>query len=233
MITTALLLGLLGSIHCIGMCGPIAFMLPVDRNNQVKQFFQVISYHLGRLTSYSFIGLVFGFLGRGFQLFDFQQHLSIATGSLMIILVLFPGIVKKLKINGVIIRFISRVKNRLGQELTNKKNDTFFTIGFLNGFLPCGLLYMAILGAIATHHILLGSLYMFLFGLGTIPLMSLIVYSGNISNNFIKQKLQRFIPFVIIIIGTLFIIRGLGLNIPYVSPQIMVSDLIENKVVCK
>lgn len=232
MFLTALLLGFFGSFHCIGMCGPIAFMLPVDRKNQTKQFFQIISYHFGRITTYSFIGVVFGMLGKGFELFEFQQHLSIATGILMILLILFPSILQKLKITKSIASIILKVKNILGEELKNKRKDTFFTIGFLNGFLPCGLVYMGILGSIATHNPIKGSFYMILFGLGTIPLMSAVVYFGNFSKGILRKRIQQLIPVLVLFIGVLFILRGLGLNIPYVSPSAVVSNLVENTQGC-
>lgn len=232
MFISAILLGFLGSFHCIGMCGPIAFMLPVDRSNPTKQFFQTMSYHLGRMTTYSFIGLVFGLLGSGFEMFQFQQHLSIATGVLMILLVLFPSLYKKIKISNAITKVVSKIKNSLGTALKNKRNDTFFTIGFLNGFLPCGLVYVAVLGAIAMHNPIKGSLFMLLFGLGTVPLMSAVVYLGNLSNDFLRNKIQRFIPVLLVVIGTLFIMRGLGLNIPYTSPSPVVSNLVEHTQSC-
>ncbi|CAM1345664.1 sulfite exporter TauE/SafE family protein [Tenacibaculum amylolyticum] len=232
MIFTALIFGFLGSLHCVGMCGPIAFMLPVDRKNQVKQVFQISSYHLGRLTTYSFIGLVFGILGKGFELFDFQQHLSIATGTLMILLVVTPTIFRKIKFTNPLNRFIIQVKSKLGKELKTKGTSTFFSIGFLNGFLPCGLVYMAVLGAITTHNVLLGSLYMFLFGLGTIPLMSAVVYFGNFTSGLFRRRLQQIIPIAVVAIGILFILRGLGLDIPYISPTGAVSNLVEQSQVC-
>lgn len=225
MLISALILGLLGSFHCIGMCGPIAFMLPVDRKNQIKQFFQILSYHLGRLITYSLIGLLFGLLGKGFQLFGFQQQISIITGALMILVIVLPKFFQKIKITQSITILIGKVKSALGKELANKQNNTFFTIGFLNGFLPCGLVYMAVLGAISTSNALMGSLYMFLFGLGTIPLMSAVVYLGNFANGMFRKRIQQIIPIVVIAIGMLFILRGLGLNIPYISPHTSVSIL--------
>lgn len=225
MLISALILGLLGSFHCIGMCGPIAFMLPVDRKNQIKQFFQILSYHLGRLITYSLIGLLFGLLGKGFQLFGFQQQISIITGALMILVIVLPKFFQKIKIAQSITILIGKVKSALGKELANKQNNTFFTIGFLNGFLPCGLVYMAVLGAISTSNALMGSLYMFLFGLGTIPLMSAVVYLGNFANGMFRKRIQQIIPIVVIAIGMLFILRGLGLNIPYISPHTSVSIL--------
>jgi sulfite exporter TauE/SafE len=218
MFLSAILFGLLGSFHCIGMCGPIAFMLPIDRQHNMKAFFQILSYHAGRLFTYSIIGLLFGFLGRGFYFFGFQQQLSITVGVLMITVILFPKLLQKLSLSKQVSIIILKIKNSLGKELKKKGNDTFFTIGFLNGFLPCGLVYMAIFGAIATTNAFSGSLYMFIFGLGTIPLMTAFVYLGNFTKGNFRKNIQNVIPVMVVFIGVLFIIRGLGLGIPYISP---------------
>ena len=231
MLLSAIIFGLLGSFHCIGMCGPIAFMLPIDRKNKTKGFFQILSYHLGRLFTYSLIGLLFGFLGRGFYFFGFQQQLSIIVGILMIITIIFPKILQKLSLSKKISTLVLKIKNSLGKELKKKGNDTFFTIGFLNGFLPCGLVYMAVFGAIATSNAFTGSLYMFLFGLGTIPLMTAFVYLGNFTKGNFRKNIQKAIPVMVVFIGVLFIIRGLGLGIPYVSPA-PVLDMVTNNAVC-
>ncbi|MDY0781404.1 sulfite exporter TauE/SafE family protein [Tenacibaculum sp. IB213877] len=227
MLLSAIIFGLLGSFHCIGMCGPIAFMLPVDRSNQVKQFFQIISYHLGRIISYGIIGFLFGLLGKGFQLFGFQQQVSIITGALMILAIILPSLFKKIKITDSLSRMVIKLKSALGKELKKKRNDTFFTIGFLNGFLPCGLVYMAILGAIAMSTPLKASIYMALFGLGTIPLMSAVVYAGNFATGVFRKRIQQIIPILVVFIGILFILRGLGLGIPFLSPPTNVSTLTE------
>ncbi|MEP1016192.1 sulfite exporter TauE/SafE family protein, partial [Maribacter dokdonensis] len=165
MLLSALILGLMGSLHCVGMCGPIAFMLPVDRTNNYKKFGQIFIYHFGRLLAYGFIGLVFGLLGKGLSIFGIQQKLSIAIGIIMILIVLIPyQTFNKYNLSKPIYKVISKVKNQLGRELKKKSSDTFLTIGFLNGFLPCGLVYMALFGSIAMGDALQGSLYMMLFG---------------------------------------------------------------------
>ena len=231
MFLSALIFGLIGSFHCIGMCGPIAFMLPVDRTSKVKQFFQILSYHLGRLFTYSLIGLLFGLLGRGFYFFGFQQQLSIIVGVLMILVILLPKTFQKYNFSKQLNKFVMKVKSALGKELKKKGNDTFFTIGFLNGFLPCGLVYMAVFGALTTTNALSGSLYMFIFGLGTIPLMTIIVYVGNFANGLLRKRIQQAIPYVVVFIGVLFILRGLGLGIPYVSP-LPVKDIVTSVEGC-
>lgn len=232
MLISALIFGLLGSFHCIGMCGPIAFMLPIDRQHKTKGFLQVMIYHLGRLLTYAFIGLLFGLLGKGFYFFGFQQQISIIVGVLMILFILFPRIFHKINFSNKVNGILFKLKNTLGKELKKKRNDTFFTIGFLNGFLPCGLVYMALFGALATRNALEGSLYMFLFGLGTIPLMTSVVFLGNFAKGGLKKSIQKAIPYVVVFIGLLFIVRGLGLGIPYVSPK-PILDIVSNNTSCR
>ena len=231
MFLSALIFGLLGSFHCVGMCGPIAFMLPINRKNKTKGALQILSYHIGRLLTYSLIGLLFGFLGKGFYFFGFQQQLSIIVGVSMILVIIFPKFFSKVNFSKSINKVIFKVKNALGKELKKKGNDTFFTIGFLNGFLPCGLVYMAIFGALATTNAFSGSLYMFLFGLGTIPLMTIVVYLGNFTKGTFRKKIQKAIPIVVVLIGILFILRGLGLGIPYISPA-PVLDIVNSSNAC-
>ncbi|MEH6777377.1 sulfite exporter TauE/SafE family protein [Maribacter arcticus] len=232
MILSAVILGLMGSLHCVGMCGPIAFMLPVDQTNNYKKFGQIFIYHFGRLMAYGIIGLVFGFLGKGLSIFGAQQKLSIAIGIIMILVVLIPyKIFNKYNLSKPIYKVISKVKNQLGKELKKKSPDTFLTIGFLNGFLPCGLVYMALFGAIAMGNALQGSLYMMLFGLGTVPLMTTAIYFSGLLKGGIRQKVQRVIPVFVVVIGLLFILRGLGLGIPYVSPA-PVTQLASSAIEC-
>ena len=232
MFFTALVLGLLGSFHCIGMCGPIAFMLPVDRTNTFKKISQITIYHIGRLISYGIIGLVFGLVGKSLYIFGIQQQLSIAIGVLMIITVLIPyKTFSKFNFSKPVFKLISKVKSALGKALQKKTADTFLTIGFLNGFLPCGLVYMALFAAIATGSTLRGSLYMIIFGLGTIPLMTTAIYFSTILKGSFRQKVQKAIPIFVILIGVLFILRGLGLGIPYISPT-PVYDIANSTMEC-
>ncbi|MDC6367109.1 MULTISPECIES: sulfite exporter TauE/SafE family protein [Flavobacteriaceae] len=220
MLASAIVLGLLGSLHCLGMCGPIAFMLPLDRKSKSKKLLQLSIYHFGRALAYGIMGLVFGFVGKGLYLFGFQQKLSILIGAVMILLVVIPAkYVKKFSVAKPVYGLLSKIKSRLGAELQKKTPDTFLTIGFLNGFLPCGLVYMALLGAIALGNPLEGGLYMILFGMGTVPLMTSAVYFSSFLKGNTRQLIQKFVPVFVVIIGALFILRGLGLGIPYVSPK--------------
>jgi sulfite exporter TauE/SafE len=232
MLLSALILGLMGSLHCVGMCGPIAFMLPVSQNNKYKKAGQVFIYHFGRLMAYGIIGLLFGLLGKGLYLFGIQQKLSILIGVLMILIVILPyKYLNKASLSKPVYRIIGKIKSSLGLALKKKTSDTFLTIGFLNGFLPCGLVYMALLGAIGMGNAFEGSLYMILFGLGTVPLMTAAVYLGGVLKDSAKHRIRQLIPVFIIIIGVLFILRGLGLGIPYVSPKPM-AEVVSTEIEC-
>tara|TARA_R110002020_G_scaffold113688_1_gene261615 strand:+ start:121826 stop:122455 length:630 start_codon:yes stop_codon:yes gene_type:complete len=196
-------------------------MLPVDRNDPKKKFFQIFLYHVGRLLAYGIIGLLFGLLGKGLYLFGFQQNLSMAMGVVMIVGVLLPtGTFKKYNFLGPMYGMVAKVKGHLGVALQKKESDTFLTIGFLNGFLPCGLVYMSVFAAIAMGEAWSGSLYMVLFGVGTVPLMTTAIYFGGLLKGPLKNKVHRLVPFFLVLMGILFILRGLGLGIPYISPQI-------------
>lgn len=219
MIYTALLFGLFGSFHCMGMCGPIAFMLPIDRNRKARGIWQTTLYHSGRIFSYALIGALFGLLGKGFYFFGLQQQISIAVGLVMILSILAPKLFSRFSITKPIFKFTNAVKNKLGQSLKQKESSTFLTIGFLNGLLPCGLVYMAMIASLTSSSVVEGVFYMALFGLGTVPLMTAVVLLGNLTNYVNRRKIQKLIPYVVVVIGFVFVLRGLGLGIPYISPE--------------
>lgn len=222
MVGSAFILGFLGSFHCVGMCGPIAFMLPLDRTNPVKKAIQVGAYHTGRFISYALVGAIFGLLGRGFFLSGYQQQLSITVGIVMILSVVLPtAFLKKINITVPVFSVISKIKWALGKQFKKRSFTALFTIGLLNGLLPCGLVYMAVFGALALGNPLQSALYMVLFGAGTLPLMSVAAYIGNFLNVTTRKRIQTLVPVFIALIGVFFILRGLGLGIPYISPSNM------------
>lgn len=223
-------MGLMGSLHCVGMCGPIAFMLPVDRSSRTKKIGQIFTYHFGRIFAYSILGLSFGFLGKGLYLFGLQQKLSIGIGIVMIVIVLLSFTsFKTTTLSQPLYRLVGNVKKALGTALQKKTADTFLTIGFLNGFLPCGLVYMAVLGAVAMGNPWKGALYMALFGIGTVPLMTTAIYFSGIIKGSTRQKIRRLIPVFVIFVGILFILRGMGLGIPYVSPKPVTTSTMDSQ----
>lgn len=216
---SALVLGLMGSFHCAGMCGPIAIALPLHGNSIPQKIFGGALYNLGRTLTYGVMGAIFGLLGQGVELIGFQQKISIVMGALMIISVIFPSLFRnQYNLEKSWFSLVGKLKKSIGRLFAVRSFSSLFFIGLLNGLLPCGLVYMAIAGAIGTGEVVLGSLYMILFGLGTIPMMLSIAIAGNILSVAIRQKINRLIPVLVVLVGIFFILRGLSLGIPYLSP---------------
>lgn len=224
---SAFVLGLMGSFHCAGMCGPIAIALPLHGNTVPQKIFGGVLYNLGRTLTYGFMGAVFGLLGQGVEMIGFQQKISVIMGGIMIFSVLFPNLFKnQYSMDKSWFSFVGKLKSTIGKMFSIRSFSSLFLIGLLNGLLPCGLVYMAIAGAIGTGEVLLGSMYMVLFGLGTIPMMLSISLAGNIMSLAIRNKINKLIPLLVVIVGIFFILRGLSLGIPYLSPP---KEKIEKK----
>ena len=214
---TAFVLGLMGSFHCVGMCGPIALSLPLRGNNFGQKLTGGLLYNLGRASTYGVMGAFFGLIGQSFHLLGFQQWISVIMGSLMIVSVLLPAMVRKrFKINPDFM--VIPLRRAIQQLFKVRSYRGLFLIGLGNGLLPCGLVYLAIAGAIGAGSVSLGALFMVLFGLGTIPMMLLISLIGNIVTVPIRNKMNKLVPFIVVLIGVIFILRGLTLGIPYLSP---------------
>ena len=213
-------MGAMGSLHCIGMCGPLALSLPVTRLTSSGKMFATLLYNLGRTTTYAVLGALFGLLGLTFGLVGLQQSLSIAIGVVILVVLLWPKNKLILNSNSKMQLFFTRVRNKLGQLLKNEKYQSVFLIGVLNGLLPCGLLYMALAAGVATASISKSVLFMIFFGLGTLPLMWTFSFFGSFINFRSRQQLRKLIPVMFFCMACLLILRGLGLGIPFVSPAI-------------
>ncbi len=215
---TAIVLGALGSVHCIGMCGPIALSLPVVSNNPLSRFISTLLYNAGRIITYAFLGSLFGIIGMSFAFFGYQQWLSIILGSLILVFLLLPKLTRSFQSKNIVLQIFEKTRLAMGNLFSRKNYTSLFFIGLLNGLLPCGLIYMAIAAAISTGSIIKSSLFMALFGFGTLPVMWSIAFFGNSITMHIRMKIKRLYPYMMILMAVLLIIRGLGLHIPYISP---------------
>lgn len=212
-----LITGLAGSLHCVGMCGPIALSLPLRGNSMVEKISGGVLYNIGRTVTYGLMGAFFGIIGQGFQLIGLQQWISIIMGALMIISVLIPTLFKPLKSTDIL-GFTTQVRKAIQKLFAQRSFGGLFLIGILNGLLPCGLVYVAIASAIGTGDLYISIGFMVLFGLGTLPMMLGINVVGNMLSLTVRKKITKAIPFIIVIIGIIFILRGLSLGIPFLSP---------------
>lgn len=217
------LIGFLGSIHCIGMCGPIALMIPTSKNPFLK-FFQIITYNFGRVLTYSLFGVIFGLIGESVRFMEIQQIVSIAVGSILILIVLgtlFSYNKAANKANKLVTKLFDPIKNRFGK-LLGKERKNLLAIGILNGFLPCGLIYFALAASITSQSIFGSTLFMAAFGLGTIPAMLIFMYFKSAINQ--KINLQKIVPYMLLAMGMLLVMRGMNLGIPYLSPEIKKTE---------
>lgn len=218
-IIAGFLFGLIGSLHCAGMCGPIALNLPLRGRTFAERLLSGILYNLGRTFMYGIMGAIFGYIGQGLMMLGFQRWVSIAMGILLIISVLAPFVFKKIHFKQFDL-FTGFIRTAIQKLFTLHSYKGLFMIGMLNSLLPCGLVYMAIIGAIASGNVYYGSLYLIFFGLGTLPLMLAISLIGNAITISLRNRINKFIPYLVVLIGLLFILRGLCLGIPYISPSI-------------
>jgi len=226
LIGSAFVMGLAGSLHCIGMCGPLALSLPVSHNNKLSRISGGLIYNTGRIFSYSSLGLLFGLFGNLIISTKWQNGLSITLGIVVLIYLLFP---KKyffrrspsghFSTATVLSKPFMLLRQQLGKLFQSKKISSLFFIGVLNGFLPCGLVYLALTSSIISASPVNGGVFMLFFGLGTFPMMFATVLMGNYLNQSIRQKIHRAVPALLFFMAVLLILRGLNLGIPFISPE--------------
>lgn len=224
LLVSAFLLGLASNFHCIGMCGPLALVLPIDRSSKQSMLWGIFTYNFGRILTYSALGLVVGSLGLGLQLMVSVQLVSIIFGSLMILfawrhLLEFDGLFSKLdsKLSAKYFSFFQQLRSKSG-------SFPSFLFGLINGLLPCGMVYFALLNAITADHIYGSILAMTIFGLGTLPVMFFLSYLMQNVNKRFQSNLNRWLPYLLTLTALLTILRGMNLGIPYLSPKVTMEQ---------
>ncbi|MCX6885839.1 MAG: sulfite exporter TauE/SafE family protein [Verrucomicrobiota bacterium] len=217
----ALVLGLVGGLHCAGMCGPLALALPGRDRSGAAYVLGRLAYNLGRVVTYCGLGLIFGVVGKSFWMAGVQRWASITLG-LLLIFGLFLS--RKLALSKPVVLLVQRLKLAMGGLLRRRSLVALGLLGLLNGLLPCGLVYVACAGAAATGGVVSGLEYMAVFGLGTVPVMFVISVSGKLMPTALRLRLVRVVPLSIILLAILLILRGMSLGIPYVSPDLSSQD---------
>jgi sulfite exporter TauE/SafE len=211
----AFFVGLVGSLHCAGMCGPLALALPRAGKSRGAYVVGRCAYNCGRVIAYCALGLVFGLIGKSLFMAGVQRWVSIGLGALLLA-GLFGA--KRFASWNPALFWVSRLKSSMAGLLQRRSISALALLGILNGFLPCGLVYVACAGAVATGGLLSGVAYMALFGLGTIPLMLVLSLSGSAVPISVRLKFRKAIPVAVALLAGLLILRGMELGIPYVSP---------------
>jgi sulfite exporter TauE/SafE len=214
---TAFILGLVGSLHCAGMCGPLALALPSTGHSTSRFIAGRLAYNLGRILTYTALGFVFGLVGRSLFLAGLQRWVSIALGALLLV-GLFGS--RRLALWSPVTLFVNGLKSRMSSLLRERSLLSLTVLGLLNGLLPCGLVYVACAGATATHGIASGAGYMAAFGAGTVPMLLAIGLVGKLVSVGLRLQLRKMIPISVVVLAALLILRGLSLGVPFVSPDL-------------
>jgi sulfite exporter TauE/SafE len=216
----AILLGLTSNIHCIGMCGPIALSLPLKRDSNFTIFTGILQYTFGRIVTYSFLGFVIGIIGITASTFGILQWVSILTGTVMIGYALSKWFGLKVSLNLPFGNKLPFINKGFGTLIHSKFLFKLFLFGMLNGLLPCGMVYFALLNALVAGDMMNGALAMALFGLGTSPGLILIAFAANKIPNSFRMKFSKYANALLFSVGFLVVLRGMNLNIPMISPKI-------------
>ena len=217
-IGTAFIMGLAGSLHCVGMCGPLALSLPVSHSDNLSRFAGGTLYNLGRILSYSILGLIFGSIGKLIISSHWQSRLSLVLGVLILLYLFVPKRYLHFSKPTVLNKPFLALRKQLGKLFQSKNLSSLFFIGILNGLLPCGLVYLALTSSVIIGSSLNGALFMSFFGLGTFPAMMATIILGNYLNQQIRLKINKAVPVLLFVMATLLVLRGLELGIPFVSP---------------
>ncbi|MCS6771245.1 MAG: sulfite exporter TauE/SafE family protein [Kiritimatiellae bacterium] len=217
---SALVLGVAGSLHCAGMCGPLALALPrADGLSRRKLVFGRLLYNVGRAMTYAALGAVFGGIGHSLNLAGLQRAVSILCGVLLLLYAsgaLLPAVPRGLSV--WITRAMTPLQQIMVSRLRSGSLGNLFVIGMINGLLPCGLVYIALAGAVATGTSWHGALFMFLFGLGTAPLIFALGLAGPSLHARLRGRFRAVLPATIALLGVWFVLRGSNLGIPLLSP---------------
>lgn len=221
LVPAALLMGVIGSLHCVGMCGPLALAIPMGHRGNWGRIAGGVLYNLGRVTTYILLGAVLGFAGQTFLSGRAQQVLSILLGIGILLYLLVPAVAERTPmLASVAGKPLLQLRRILAPLFHSKAYASPYIIGLLNGLLPCGLIYMAVTTSFLTGSVWSGSLFMALFGLGTFPAMLAVVFFGQYMKAGLRMQLRKAMPVFLVAMGTLLILRGLNLGIPYISPEL-------------
>jgi len=220
----AFFIGLLGSLHCIGMCGPLAFAVPLSHSGWAYLLWHKLIYQLGRIISYCLLGALVGLIGKQIWQAGIQQGISILTGTL-IILAASSRLLKFSFFKETPSKILNPFNKLFNYAFSHKLNHLI--IGMINGLLPCGFVYLALAGALNTDSIQRGIFYMFWFGVGTTPLMLAAAVIVGFSGLTFRKSLNKVIPYAMLILGFWFLLRGFELDIPYLSPKKPISSVLE------
>ena len=229
LLITGLILGITSNLHCIGMCGPIAMAIPVNRKSNWTILSGILQYNFGRILTYALLGALVGSIGITIQTFGFLQWLSIISGAFLILFAWRKWISAKIDAKLPQLGIQTLVSKGLGTVIASHSPFKIVLLGTLNGLLPCGMVYVAMMNALLGGSLLNSSFAMIAFGIGTLPSMIAVGFAANRINPAMRKKMNKAVPILLTLVGTLIILRGMNLDIPYISPKVSITKTEKKK----
>jgi sulfite exporter TauE/SafE len=205
-------LGFLGSLHCIGMCGGLVTTLSMSRPR--VWWSGLFAYQIGRISTYTLMGLFSGLLGavlsRVFWFDHAQIALTLLAGAMMITFALhIAGWLPDPFLKGATRLFnVTGISRLLSAASASPHAASWYVVGVLNGFLPCGLVYAALSLSLTAGHVGLAALMMLAFGLGTVPAMSFVPALMKSIAPAMRGQVLNIAAVLLIGLGVLTMIRG-------------------------
>ncbi len=231
MIALAFGLGFAGSLHCLGMCGPLVLGVASNiRSGIVNRWIHGLLYHFSRVLTYGFMGIMFGLLGKVLAISGFQKTITITSGIFLVVLFLFTIDLETLIFKS---KKYQRVFRKFQQHLTRTFSSLAqrhpFVLGILNAILPCGLVYLALMGSLTTGSALTGMAFMVAFGLGTLPMMLSIHFGVSMIKWRPQGQYKKIFPLLHLVLGIFLIYRGWVVDMPM---ELDFLSAIKNPILC-
>ena len=214
----AITMGLMSSFHCIGMCGPIALALPVQKGNSWQIFAGLSVYNIGRAISYAMLGAVIGSVSSSLVWIGYLRYLSVLAGILMLAYVFWPSKQDRyFHPPKFWQQAVNKVKKGMSEMLRSRKLHGWFMLGMLNGLLPCGMVYLALISSVTTGSISGGGTFMLLFGIGTLPMMMAVGFFKNWFTPVLRTRIRKLTPVMLVVAGIWLVGRGIFIQYPSIG----------------
>lgn len=216
-LAAAFLIGLAGSLHCIGMCGPLAMVVPL----RGKRWLSIAVYNIFRVMMYALLGFIFGSLGTQLNFLESGQRISLVMGIAVLLFFVMPALWPRSQLMNRWNMAATKLYGRLAKPVMSYQGwASPAMLGLLNGLLPCGLIYVALAGAVASGSGLNGAIIMAAIGVGTWPAMVSMMALRKYFKSWMQRGSRFVLPVVAGILGLSLVVRGLNLDIPYLSPKV-------------
>lgn len=218
------ILGLAANLHCLGMCGPIALAVPLKRGSTGQIMQGALAYNFGRIFTYSLLGMIVGSIGLSVTTIGFLQGMSIACGILLLLVAWHKWFGTIFSLSFSLPRLQRWISSRMGHLLKSTSSFKLAPLGMLNGLLPCGMVFAGLLNAILAANPWVGALSMFAFGLGTLPSMMAVAFAAQKIGQSTRLRFKQVVPYMLTVVGILIILRGMNLDIPWISPHVAPTE---------